>query len=490
MTRFPRRVVITGVGLVTPLGCGSDTVFRKLLNGLSGIKEISEEWMIRSSCRVNVAARVPRGTNKKDGDYDDSMFGNARSTSHLSDFIKYALYASDLALSHAKIVELSAVVDLNRAGVAVGNGGIGSLADISQAHDTIRNASYRRLSPFFVPKILSNMAAGNVSMRHQLRGPVHSVATACAAGSHSIGDAYNFIRLGYADLMLAGGTEASIDEISISGFSRMKALEVVDLSSSDHSIEQSIRKASRPFHSTRSGFVMGEGAGVLVLEELHSAQRRGARILAEVCGYGLSGDAHHATAPPIDGDGAQRSMRMALEQAGILPEDVGYINAHATSTPQGDAVEIDAIRAVFGSISGASTNQTSYAAQKTPARSGINDNSNPTYDDGGRGRRFAPLYVSSTKGATGHLLGAAGAIETAFTAMALFTGELPPTLNLDDVDTELEGGQIFEHIPEKSTMYPPSSSSGGASGEFKYALKNSFGFGGTNASLVLGRFKE
>jgi 3-oxoacyl-[acyl-carrier-protein] synthase II len=291
------------------------------------------------------------------------------------------------------------------------------------------------------------MASGHVSMRHGLKGPVHSVATACAAGSHSIGDAYNFIRLGYADLMLAGGTEANIDPLGVAGFARMKAL----------SLESDPLLASRPFDSKRNGFVIGEGAAILVLEELETALKRNAPIIAEICGYGLSGDAYHPTSPSLDGEGAARCMHTALRDANIDPNLVGYINAHATSTPAGDAAEVSAIQSVFSDVV-----------------------------SGAKSSRNVPLYVSSTKGATGHLLGAAGAMEAAFTAFALQTGVLPPTLNLENIESNVCGGETFQHVPKKSLIYSEQNNDKYGSGHvLQYAVNNSFGFGGTNASLVL-----
>jgi 3-oxoacyl-[acyl-carrier-protein] synthase II len=424
-------------------------------------------------CNINVAATVPVGKHEWNAEYSTEVaFGKSKQSSK---FIEYAQVAAELSLRSAGINKIADVVEPTLAGVAIGNGGIGSISDVNEANASLTQ-SFKKLTPYFVPKVLVNMAAGQVSIKHGLKGPVHSVATACAAGAHSIGDAYNFIRLGYADLMLAGGTDASVDALSIAGFARMKALGRIEGSAdteegaaatgtdkdapskedgSDSELKL-LQQTSRPFHPQRNGFVIGEGAGVLVLEELASAQRRGARIFAEVCGYGLSGDAFNATSPPEDGNGAARSMRMALRDAGIAPGQVGYVNAHATSTPAGDAAEVAAIREVFGEGSAGS------AASSAAA---------PT------------LFVSSTKGATGHLLGAAGAVEAIFTVWALHTGHLPPTLNLDHVDSALQGGGVFAHVPLRSVCYADV-----AGRELRYAVKNSFGFGGTNASLVLGKY--
>jgi 3-oxoacyl-[acyl-carrier-protein] synthase II len=297
--------------------------------------------------------------------------------------------------------------------------------------------SYKKLSPFFIPKVLVNMAAGHVSIRHKLKGPNHAVATACAAGAMSIGDAYNFIRLNYADVMLCGGVECSTDPLTGAGFARMKALSTC----------ADPAAASRPFDTARDGFVIGEGSGVLVLETLDNVIKRGGEkhILAEICGYGMSGDATHITSPPADGDGGKRAMLSALRDAGDLcPSLVGYVNAHATSTPAGDAAEVAAIEAVFG----------------------------PTSSQ----RGGSPLYVSSTKGATGHLLGAAGAVEAAFSIMALGKGDIPPTVNLVEPDADPSS---FRHVLENKSVSAP---------DLKYVMTNSFGFGGVNVSLIFKKF--
>lgn len=326
---------------------------------------------------------------------------------------------------------------MTRAGVAIACG-IGSLEDIIHNNNSFRE-SYRKLSPYFISKILVNMPAGEVSIRHGFKGPNHAVSTACAASAHAVGDAFNFIKLGYADLMLAGGTESAINDLGIAGFARMKALS----GCKDPS------KASRPFDSKRDGFVIGEGACVLVLETLESALARKASIIAEVSGYGLSGDAFHITSPSENGNGACRAMSIALQSAGIFTNDIDYINAHATSTPAGDKAESDAIEELFFS----------------------NLSLDPSFKERGNVR---PLYVSSTKGSTGHMLGAAGAAEIAFTSMALNSGVLPPTLNLENPDKETK----FVHIPQTAVNV-----------NIKYAISNSFGFGGTNASIVLKKFE-
>lgn len=430
-----RRVVLTGVGLVTPLGSGrGEQIFRHVLANRSGIRPL-EGVTLPSQCNVSVAGQVPRGVGEEL--YDDAALKNRTDTSL---FIRYALTAAQYALQDARLEDF-ATYDKTRVGVAIGNGGIGSITEISQTQTTLQD-SYRKVSPYFVPKILVNMAAGHVSIKHGLQGPLSSVATACAAGLHSVGDAYHFIRFGLADAMLAGGSDACIDTLSIVGFNRMKALS-----------NDSQSSASRPFDTTRSGFVIAEGAGVLVLEAMDQAIARGAPLLAEVVGYGLSADAHHATSPSPEGLGAKLSMSHALRSAGITMKDVDYINAHATSTPMGDGIEVGAI---------ASCLREAEAASSTPRK----------------------LYISSTKGHTGHLLGAAGAVELGFTAMALKQSTLPTTLNLASLDPNCAAEQV-EHLQGSS----PLDFEARHGRPVEYVLKNSFGFGGTNASIVLRRVR-
>lgn len=453
--RCNRRVVITGVGLVTPLGCGHEAVWGNLTAGRHGISQLPDSLQV-DGAGVSVAGFVPRVVSKSTGDnfsylrksdvYDEEVIFGRSVSKELASFSQYAIFASDLALAHANLqsAEMSAL-SLDRAGVAIASGGIGSLQDIVESSRQL-DQSFKKISPYFVPKILSNLAAGHVSIKHKFRGPVTSVSTACAAGTHSIGDAFNYIRLGYADVMLAGGTEACITPLAIAGFGRMRAL----------SKSVTSEKSSRPFDSLRDGFVMSEGAGVLVLEELEEAKKRGAVIIAEIVGYGLSGDAHHATHPSADGSGAERSMRQALDDAGLMPDDIGYINAHATSTPVGDIIEVRAIEKVFG---------------------------------GRNAENCGPLFVSSTKGATGHLLGAAGAVETAFTALALRDGIIPPTLNLETPDVT---PAAFHHVPNAKVHYDQHELNcrSTTAKELLFAVKNSFGFGGMNACLVLAKYRE
>lgn len=433
-----RRVCITGIGIVSPLGCGTEHVWKRIIAGHCGISALPDGYM-PPNVPVHVAAFVPKDSSNPHAYNENAVFSRSVGK-EMALFTQYAIYASDLALAHANLNPKSLPsTQLERMGTTVSSGGISSLGEILSASQNF-NQSFKKLSPYFVPKILINTAAGQVSLRHGLKGPQHTVATACAAGSHAIGDAFNFIRLGYADCMLAGGAEASIDPLALAGFARMRAV----------TTSQDPLTASRPFDKKRSGFVMAEGACILVLEEVEVALRRGANVLAEVVGYGLSSDSHHPTSPAPDGDGASRSMRMALWDAGISSHDalneVGYINAHATSTTVGDEIEASTITALF--------------APRTA---------------------LTPLYISSTKGATGHLLGAAGALETGLTALALRDGMVPPTINLDCPHPL--GGPLA-HVPHTGIVL-----SNVERRQFRFALKNSFGFGGTNASLVLKRWE-
>lgn len=402
-----KRVVVTGGGIVSPLGCGFVNIWENILEGKCGIVShtFSDE-----NINVHVAGRVQG--------YDITKL--ARQKSRATNF---ALEAADIALQNAKFC--SKTVNLDRVGVAIACG-MGSIEDVVASSRDL-DESYRRVNPFFVSKILPNMPSGEVSIKYKLRGPNHSSSTACAASAHAIGDAYNFIRMGYADIMLAGGTEACISPLAIAGFARMRAL----------SANKVPLEASRPFDQTRDGFVMSEGSSILILESLECALARRAPILAEICGYGLSGDGYHITSPSPNGEGAILAMKSALKDANLESHNVDYINAHATSTPIGDDIESKAIQSLF--------------CVK---------------------ERSTKLYVSSTKGATGHMLGAAGAIEAAFCTLAVFTDCIPPTINLQNPNPVL-----FSHVPNfgiKQTV--------------NIALTNSFGFGGTNASLIFRKF--
>ncbi len=432
-----RRVVITGVGIVSPLGSGNERVWKKIVAGHSGIRALPKA-LVTEGVPVHAAGLVPVAGPESDyrhiieADVEDLLDSKAifgRSVDNEMNMItQFGVYASDLALAHASQPLQSGAYSMDKAGVILATGGVGPLDDIHRAYNQVEKSA-RRLSPYFIPKTLTNMTGGHISLRHGTKGPLLSPSSACAASAHAIGDAYNYIRMGYADVILAGGSEAAVNPLSISGFARMKAL--------SNTIDP--LQASRPFDADRNGFVIAEGACVLVIEEMEKAIARGAPILAEICGYGLSSDAHHITSPSPKGEGASRSMQMALDDAGVLAKAVGYINAHATSTPTGDEIEALAIAQTF---EGAHS-----------------------------------LLVSSTKGATGHLLGAAGALEVALTALTVRDGTVPPTVNLHKPPT-LEKVQSFEYVLDgKGRKHP----------NLAYALNNSFGFGGTNASVLLGR---
>ncbi|XP_022970764.1 3-oxoacyl-[acyl-carrier-protein] synthase, mitochondrial isoform X2 [Cucurbita maxima] len=429
-----RRVVVTGLGMVTPLGCGVKSTWTRLIEGGCGIIKLTPEDLqinafdpetqlhIYDQLTSKVAAVVPRGT--KPGEFNEELWLNSKEHRSISRFIGYALCAADEALKDANWMP-SLQEQKEKTGVSIG-GGIGSISDVLDAAQLICD-KLRRLSPFFIPRILINMASGHVSMKYGFQGPNHAAVTACATGAHSIGDAVRMIQFGDSDVMVAGGTESSIDALSIAGFCRSRALCT--------KYNSAPQEASRPFDSGRDGFVIGEGSGVMVLEELDHALKRGARIYAEVRGYGTSGDAHHITQPHASGRGAALAMTRAFKQSGFHPYQVDYLNAHATSTPLGDAVEATAIKSVFAdhALSGA-------------------------------------LTFSSTKGAVGHLLGAAGAVEAIFSVLAIHTGVAPPSLNLKEPDP------IFNDnfMPLTSSKQMP----------IRIALSNSFGFGGTNASLL------
>ncbi|XP_028054098.1 3-oxoacyl-[acyl-carrier-protein] synthase, mitochondrial [Camellia sinensis] len=431
----PRRVVVTGLGMVTPLGCGVETTWKRLIEGVCGVRAITPEDLKMSGfdretqlhtfdqLTSKVAAIVPCGTNP--GDFNEDIWLNSKEHRSVARFIGYALCATDEALRDANWIPTEQEEKENT-GVSIG-GGIGSISDILDASQLICEKRLRRLSPFFIPRILINMAAGHVSMKYGFQGPNHAAVTACATGGHSIGDATRMIQFGDADVMVAGGTESSIDALSIAGFCRLRALSTKYNSNPE--------EASRPFDCGRDGFVIGEGSGVLVLEELEHARKRGAKMYAEVRGYGMSGDAHHITQPHSDGRGAILAMTRSLKQSGLRANQVGYVNAHATSTPLGDQIEANAIKSLF------SEHATSGA-----------------------------LAFSSTKGAIGHLLGAAGAVEAIFAVLAMYHGIAPLTLNLTEPEP------VFENhfMPLTASKEIP----------IRAAMSNSFGFGGTNTSLL------
>ncbi|KAL6604498.1 hypothetical protein ACP70R_042925 [Stipagrostis hirtigluma subsp. patula] len=441
-----RRVVVTGLGAVTPLGRGVGPTWDRLVGGGCAVRALAAEDLrlpgdsaaagrTLEQLPSKVVAAVPRG--KGEDEFDEEAW--AKDSKSVSGFISYALCAADEALRDANWLpsEDEKKERTLYQGVSIG-GGIGSISDILEASQMIIENRSRRLSPYFIPKILINMASGHVSMRYGFQGPNHAAVTACATGAHSIGDATRMIQFGDADVMVAGGTESSIDALSIAGFSRLRAL-----TTKYNSLPQS---ASRPFDCGRDGFVIGEGCGVMVLEvqitqisiNLHAlehAKERGAKIYAEIRGYGMSGDAHHITQPQNDGRGAILAMKRALDQSGLHANEIDYLNAHATSTPLGDAVEATAIKSVFGDHA----------------------------TSGG-------LAFSSTKGAIGHLLGAAGSVEAIFTVLAIHHGVMPLTLNLEQPDPLFEGA--FTPLAESKKM------------PVRAAISNSFGFGGTNTSLL------
>jgi 3-oxoacyl-[acyl-carrier-protein] synthase II len=415
-----RRVAVTGLGLVTPLGCGVDITWSRLLAGRSGAGPITKFKVDDLPCRI--ACDVPRGDGT-DGTFSPDQWVDPKEQRRVDDFIIFALTAAAQAVADSGY-EPKSEEARERAGVLIGSG-IGGLDGIEQASILVHEKGPRKLSPFFIPGRLINLASGYVSIRFGYKGPNHAVVTACSTGAHAIGDAARLIAFDDADVMLAGGTEAAICRLGIAGFVACRALST--------GFNETPEKASRPYDAGRDGFVMGAGAGVVMLEEYEHAKARGAKIYAEVKGYGLSGDAHHITAPAEDGSGGYRAMRMALKRAGLAPSDIDYVNAHGTSTPLGDEIELRAVERIFGNATG-------------------------------------KVSMSSTKSSIGHLLGAAGAVEAIFCALAIRDGIAPPTLNLDNpsVQTEID---LVPHQAKKRTI--------------SAALSNSFGFGGTNATLVL-----
>ena len=415
-----RRAVITGLGLLTPLANGVEASWSRLIAGQSGAGPITRFDASDLSCRV--ACEVPLGDGSDHGFHPEAVLP-PRGQRRIDTFILYAIAAADEAIADSGIATEDPE-EQARIGVLIGSG-IGGLQRIEETVLSLRERGPRAVSPFFIPASLINLASGNIAMRHGFRGPNHGVVTACSSGAHAIGDSAELIRRGAADAMVAGGAEAAICRIGIAGFAACRALST--------GFNDAPERASRPWDRQRDGFVMGEGAGVLIIEEMERACRRGANILAEVKGYGMSGDAHHVTAPSPDGSGARRAMEAALGSAGLAPSEIDYVNAHGTSTPAGDEIEIAAMKAAFG-----------------------ND--------------ISDVSVSSTKSSIGHLLGAAGAVEAVFSVLAIRDGVVPPTLNLEEPDREYG----IDLVPFRATHRP-----------VRAALSNSFGFGGTNASLVL-----
>jgi 3-oxoacyl-[acyl-carrier-protein] synthase II len=414
-----RRVVITGLGMVTPLGCGVEHTWSRLIAGENSARRVDSFDVSDLTCQV--ACQIPRGDGS-DGTYNPDDWMEPKEQRKVDDFIIYAMAAATQALDDARWHPESHD-DQARTGVLIGSG-IGGLQGIEQTSLLMAEKGPRRISPFFIPGRLINLASGYVSIRHGLKGPNHAVVTACSTGAHAVGDAARLIALDDADVMVAGGTESPVCRLSIAGFAACRAL-------STHFNDEPHR-ASRPYDQDRDGFVMGEGAGVVVLEDLGHARKRGATIYGEVVGYGLSGDAFHITAPAESGDGAMRCMQAAIKRAGIEAADIDYINAHGTSTPMGDEIELSAVERLFGNAAG-------------------------------------KLSMSSTKSAIGHLLGAAGAVETIFSVLSMRDNIAPPTLNLDKPSVET----VIDLVPHKARER-----------EINTVLSNSFGFGGTNASLI------
>jgi 3-oxoacyl-[acyl-carrier-protein] synthase II len=414
-----RRVVVTGLGMVTPLGCGVEHTWQRLIAGQSGVTHV--ERFDVSDLPVRIAGQVPRGDGSG-GTYNPDQWMEPKEQRKVDEFIVFAMCAAKQALDDAGW-KPQAYEDQIVTGVLMG-AGIGGAGGIADTGVVLKERGPRRVSPFFVPGRIINLASGYVSIEHGLKGPNHAVVTACSTGSHAIGDAGRLVALGDADVMVAGGTESPINRVSMAGFAAARALST--------GFNDTPGRASRPYDRDRDGFVMAEGAGAVVLEEYEHAKRRGARIYAELIGYGLSGDAYHITAPAPDGDGAFRCMNAALKRAGISPGEVDYINAHGTSTPLGDEIELGAVQRLVGNAAGG-------------------------------------LSMSSTKSSIGHLLGAAGAVEAIFSILAICNQVAPPTINLDNPSVETP----IDLVPHQAKKRPIS-----------VALSNSFGFGGTNASLV------
>jgi len=410
-----RRVVITGMGMLTPVGNNTEETFQSIVNGKSGVGYIT--YFDASDSPVKIAAEL-KNFNKEE-------YVDKKEAKLYDNFIIYALAAAEMAKRDANL-EVSNITP-ERAGIIVGSiiGGVGT---IESNYEIYLKKGMRRISPFYIPSACINMANGLISIKYKLKGPSFSIVSACATGAHSVGEAFKIIQRNDADLMFAGGSEACITPTTIGGFVSMRALSKRN---------DDPTKASRPFDKDRDGFIMGEGCGIIILEELEHAKARGAKIYAEIVGFGLTSDAYHITAPDSNGDGAKRCMEMAIKDAGIQPDMVDYINAHGTSTPYNDVLETKAIKNVFG-------------------------------------KHAYNLHISSTKSTTGHLVGAAGSVETGVCALSLYHGIIPPTINLDECDPECD----LNYTPNKAVQK-----------DIKYALNNSFGFGGTNACLLLKKYE-
>ena len=425
-----RRVVVTGIGLLTPLGQGTELVWQRILAGESGAGRISAfdvtDWACQIACEVPRVDGRGGGGPDIPGSFDPDLTMSPKDRRRVDDFILYGIAAAEEAVRDSGWVPQTDE-DRERTGVTIGSG-IGGLGTIAETAIELHEKGPRRVSPFFIPSALINLVSGQVSIRHGFKGPNHAVVTACATGAHAIGDATRMIKYGDADVMVAGGAEASVVPVGIAGFIACRAMST--------GFNDTPTKGSRPYDKDRDGFVMGEGAGIVVLEELEHALARGAKIYAEVIGYGMAGDAYHITAPAEDGDGGFRAMKAAIKDAGISPADIDYINAHGTSTPLGDEIELRAVERLLGEAAGRAT-------------------------------------MSSTKSATGHLLGAAGAIEAAFACLAIRDQIAPPTINLDDPSVET----LIDLVPHKAKPM-----------KIDIALSNSFGFGGTNASVLFKKY--
>jgi len=417
------RVVVTGMGIVSPLGVGLDHNWSSLLAGQNGFGKIDSFEVDDLPCQI--AGMIPRGDGTN-GTFNPDPWVEPKDQRKIDPFILYGIVAAQIAVEDSGWVAETEEQKC-RTGIVIGSG-IGGLQTIYETGKLMDERGPRRISPFFIPSSLINLISGQVSIKYGFKGPNHSVVTACSTGSHAIGDAARLIKYGDADVMVAGGAEAAICRLGMGGFAAARALST--------GYNDTPEKASRPWDKGRDGFVMGEGSGIVVLESYEHAKARGAKIYAEIKGYGLSGDAHHITAPAEDGDGGFRAMQAALKDSGLKQDDIDYVNAHGTSTPLGDLIEAGAVKRLFGDA-------------------------------------MANMSMSSTKSATGHLLGAAGAIEAIYSIMATKTNMVPPTLNLDDPADEVAG---LDLVPHKSKER-----------EVRNAMSNSFGFGGTNASLVVGK---